>query len=475
MRLSRSHSTPLEMNEPANFGEHISQAVFFAECIVAISRPSLQYDKLRQEVNFWCLMFLMIAIVTFIAWIGQGLCFSYSTERLTYKARDRAFQSILRQNVGFFDQKKNSSGALTAVLVTSATDLTGLSGPIIGACLTFIVTLAAGIIMSIAIGWKLALVCTAIIPIVTGCGYVRLRMLALFDSKIRKTHEEAAMYASEIVTAIRPVASLTLEDYVLKEYSAILARHAAKSLRSILSASTLYAASQSLSFFCAALAFWYGSTLLDNHEYNLLQFYICFATLISGAQVAGAVFSYAPDMSKALHAGRDLKALFELVPEIDTWNDTAGQPISQSSGRIDFTNVSFRYPTRPERLVLDGVSFQVQPGQYVALVGSSGSGKSTIIQLLERFFDPNGGRICIDGQDISQLNVNSYRRLMSLVSQESTLYDGTIQENLLLGIDRRVDDAELVQTCKEANIHAFITSLPSVPFPCTPLAFENIS
>ncbi|PYI04582.1 multidrug resistance protein 3 [Aspergillus sclerotiicarbonarius CBS 121057] len=436
------------------------QAIFFAESLTAVSLSSSEYGKLRHDVNFWCLVFLMIAIVTFLAWVGQGVCFSYSTERLTHKARSQTFRSLLRQNVGFFDQKEHSAGALTALLATAATDLTGLSGPIIGAPLTFIATLITGVIISVAIGWKLGLVCTATLPIVTGCGYIRLRMLALFDSKVRKTHEEAATYASEIVTAIRSVAFLTLEDHVLQEYSEILDRQAAKSLKSILQASTLYAAPQSFTFFCAGLAFWYGGTLIAAHEYTSLQFYICFACLISGAQIAGAIFSYAPDMSKALHAAHDLKILFDRVPAIDT-HSTTGTPIPQTTGHIHIKNASFRYPTRPERLVLDNFTMQIHPGQYVALVGPSGSGKSTLIQLLERFFDPIEGAIFLDGQDISHLNINNYRNLVSLVSQDPTLYQGSIRENLLLGIERIVHDDEIMSVCKEANIHDFISSLPS--------------
>ncbi|KAF3480612.1 multidrug resistance protein 3 [Arthroderma uncinatum] len=436
-----------------------TQSVFFAKSITVVSLPASQYAKLRHEIDFWCLMFLMISIVSFIAWFGQGACFSYSTERLTYKARHQAFRSILRQDLSFFDKKEHSSGGLTSFLSTAPTDLTGLSGAIIGACLTFIATLTAAIILSLAVGWKLALVCAVTIPLVAGSGYIRLRVLALFDSQMREIHEEGAIYASEIITVIRSVASLTLESHVLDEYRSILDRQAAKILRSTLLTSTLYAASQSFTLFSTALAFWYGGTLLAKNEYNMLQFFICFVALISGAQIAGAIFSYAPDMSKALHAGQNLKNLFELKPIIDTW-DTTGQGITESGGRIDIVNASFRYPNRPERLVLDNFSVSIRRGQYVALVGSSGSGKSTVIHLLERFFDPTDGKIFIDGEDISKLNINDYRNLISLVSQEPTLYEGSIKENLLLGTERGVGEEELVQACKKANIYDFISSLP---------------
>ncbi|EZF69700.1 hypothetical protein H105_07826 [Trichophyton soudanense CBS 452.61] len=435
------------------------QSVFFAESINVVSLPPSQYTQLRNEINFWCLMFLMIAIVNCIAWVGQGTCFSYSTERLSHKGRYQMFRSILRQDQAFFDQKEHSPGGLSSFLSTAPTELAGLSGAVIGACLTFIATIAGGFILSLAVGWKLALVCAATIPIMTGSGYIRLRVLSLFDGQMRATHQEGAIYASEIITVIRSVASLTLESHVLDEYSRILAQRAAKTMRFILITSTLYAASQSFTFFCMALAFWYGGTLLADSEYSMLQFFICFVSLISGAQIAGAIFNFAPDMSKALHAGQRVKELFELKPRIDTW-DNSGQRINGSTGQIDIVDVSFRYPNRPERLVLDRLNLSIGRGQYVALVGSSGSGKSTVIRLLERFFEPTEGKILVDGKDISQLNINDYRSLMSLVSQEPTLYEGSIRDNILLGTEREVGEDELVQVCKKANIYEFISSLP---------------
>lgn len=435
------------------------QSVFFAKSINVVSLPPSQYAQLRNEINFWCLMFLMIAIVNCIAWVGQGTCFSYSTERLSHKGRYQMFRSILRQDQEFFDQKEHSPGGLSSFLSTAPTELAGLSGAVIGACLTFIATIAGGVILSLAVGWKLALVCAATIPIMTGSGYIRLRVLSLFDGQMRATHQEGAMYASEIITVIRSVASLTLESHVLDEYSRILAQRAAKTMRFILITSTLYAASQSLTFFCMALAFWYGGTLLADYEYSMLQFFTCFVALISGAQIAGAIFNFAPDMSKALHAGQRVKELFELKPRIDTW-ENSGQRITGSIGQIDIVDVNFRYPNRPERLVLDRLNLSIGRGQYVALVGPSGSGKSTVIRLLERFFEPTEGKILVDGKDISQLNINDYRSLMSLVSQEPTLYEGSIRDNILLGTEREVREDELVQVCKKANIYEFISSLP---------------
>jgi ATP-binding cassette subfamily B (MDR/TAP) protein 1 len=130
-------------------------------------------------------------------------------------------------------------------------------------------------------------------------------------------------------------------------------------------------------------------------------------------------------------------------------------------GHIEFRDVHFRYPTRPEQPVLRGLNLTVKPGQYVALVGASGCGKSTTIALMERFYDPLVGGIYVDGKEISSLNINDYRNFLALVSQEPTLYQGTIRENVLLGADRDdVPEKEIIKVCKDANIYDFIMSLP---------------
>jgi ATP-binding cassette subfamily B (MDR/TAP) protein 1 len=428
--------------------------------IDSLSLPPNSYQNLRNQVDFWALMYLVLGLIALIVWMGQGVALAYTEEKLTSRAKDHTFRSILRQDVPFFDQKNHSVGELMSLLSSSTSDLGGVGGIVIGTIMSFCGTIGGGLILSLAIGWKLALVCASTIPLVAGCGYLRLMMLSIFDEKVKKTHTASVSYASEAISAIRTVASLCLEEQVLANYNQMLGEQAAKSLRSILQTSVLYAASQSITFLCAGLAFWYGGTLITGHEYSIFQFFICFASLISGSQTAGIIFSHAPGFSKAMTAAGDLKALFDRQPSIDTW-DTSGKRIQKekSESHIEMRNISFRYPLRPDRLILDNFSLSVKPGQYIALVGPSGCGKSTIIGLLERFFDPTEGQISVDGEDISQLNVNDYRRMISLVGQEPTLYSGTVKENVMLGSLEDVSEDAVIAACKEANIYDFIQSL----------------
>ncbi|KAI2010386.1 multidrug-resistance transporter mdr2 [Ophidiomyces ophidiicola] len=440
-------------------GGQPTMGILFAKCISALALPPPLYGKLRDEANFWSLMFLMLGLVMFISYSTQGTLFAICSEKLIFRARSNAFKSMLRQDIAFFDKEENSTGALTSFLSTETKHLSGISGITLGTILLVSTTLVASMVVALAIGWKLALVCMSCVPVLLACGFWRFFILASFQRRAKKAYEKSASYACEATSAIRTVASLTREPDVADTYHGQLVIQGRRSLMSILKSSTLYAASQSFLFFVLALGFWYGGTLLGKGEYTLFQFFVAFSEIIFGAQSAGTVFSFAPDMGKAKSAAADFKQLFDRRPPIDTESDD-GDDVPPIQGTIEFRDVHFRYPTRPEQPVLRGLDLTVKPGQYIALVGPSGCGKSTTIALLERFYDALSGGVYVDGTDITRWNVKAYRRYLALVSQEPTLYQGTIRENILLGIDSGASEEDIIEACKAANIYDFIMSLP---------------
>lgn len=440
----------------------------FAKIITELSVPVTPQTipGIKYSAHFWCLMYLMLGLAMLICFSVQGVIFALGSERMIHRARDRAFRAMLRQDVEFFDRDENTAGALTSFLSTETTHMAGLSGATLGTILMTISTLVTCLVVALAIGWKLALVCISTVPVLLACGFFRVWMLARFQTRSKKAYASSASYASEAVTAIRTVASLTREEDVLAKYRESLANQLKSSTKSVLKSSSLYAASQSFMFLCFALGFWYGGTLIAKGEYGLFQFFVVFSQVIFGAQSAGTIFSFAPDMGKAQHATGELKKLADRKPQIDTWSED-GDRVSRSEkdsiqGTIEFRDVHFRYPTRSDVPVLRGLNLQVQPGQYIALVGPSGCGKSTTIALLERFYNPLAGGIFVDGREISSLNVNDYRSFIALVSQEPTLYAGTIRENILLGATNpeTITDEQVEAVCREANIYEFVMSLP---------------
>ncbi|KAI0527901.1 ABC transporter [Xylaria bambusicola] len=438
------------------------QALFFAKQILTLGVPITDANKnqVKRDSDFWSLMYLVLAFVILIAQIFQGVAFAKCSELLIHRVRDRAFRTMLRQDVAFFDKEENTPGALTSFLSTETTHLAGLSGVTLGTLLTIATTLISSNVVALVFGWKLALVCFSAVPVIIAAGYFRYYMLAHFQRRSKTAYEKSASYASEAISAIRTVASLTREQDVLAQYRDSLVAQQKSSLISVLKSSLLYAAAQATLFLAFALGFWYGGTLIASMEYDLFQFFICFMAVVYSAQSAGSIFSFAPDMGKAHHAATELKTLFDRKPAIDTWSDE-GDRLESVEGTLEFRDVHFRYPTRPEQPVLRGLNLTVRPGQYIALVGASGCGKSTTIALLERFYDPLSGGVFIDGKEISTLNINQYRSFIALVSQEPTLYQGTIKENILLGSSKEdVSDKAIEHACREANIYDFIMSLP---------------
>ncbi|KAE8148191.1 P-loop containing nucleoside triphosphate hydrolase protein [Aspergillus avenaceus] len=393
-----------------------TQAVFYGKTISAMSLPPFMYERLRHDVNFWSLMYLMLG-------------YNVLSEQFSIR------------------------------ICPCSTNLDGVSGVTLGSIFIVSTTLVAGVAVSISLGWKLGLVCTATIPIVLACGLVRLKILGKLAHQSKAAYAASATHACEASAATKTVASLNLEGHVQEQYHNPLETQRQKSVISTLKSSTWYAASQSANFLCIALAFWYGGSLIIHDGYSMQQFFISYAAIVVGAFGAGAIFSFAPDMSKSRQAARDIETLLDRPVHIDALRET-GEMLTTMNGSLEMRNIYLRYPNRPEKAVINGLSLSIQPGQYIGLVGASGCGKSTIIALLERFFDPEAGQVLVDGKEISKLNVKNYRGHLALVSQEPTLYQGTIRENITLGTNENVSEEKITKACKDANIDDFIQSLP---------------
>jgi len=285
------------------------------------------------------------------------------------------------------------------------------------------------------------------------------------DQTNKKSHAASAQLACEAAGAIRTVASLTREDNCLELYSQSLEEPLRRSNRSAVWSNLLFAFSQSVSFFVIALVFWYGSRLVSTFEIGNYAFFVALMSTTFGSIQAGNVFSFVPDISSAQGAGSRIIKLVDSIPEIDAESKEGQKIITENvRGQIRLQDIHFRYPTRPGVRVLRGLTLKVEPGTYIALVGASGSGKSTVIQLIERFYNPLAGEIYLDNEAISDLNIQEYRKQIALVSQEPTLYAGTVRFNILLGAIKphsEVTQEEIEEACRSANILEFINSLPN--------------
>ncbi|KAF7193478.1 ABC multidrug transporter mdr1 [Pseudocercospora fuligena] len=446
----------------AGAGEPV-QCVILAKTIATLSLPPSQYQQMRSQTQLWSGMFVMIAGVVLACFLVLGISLAHCSERLIHRCRQLAFRSILRQDIQFFDRPENTVGALTSFIGIQTTSLAGITGLALSTIFQLLATLIIGYVVALAVGWKLALVCIATVPVLLFAGFVSVWSQSKFEMYLKDAYRESASHACEAMSSARTVAAFTLEDRICRRYHDLLAAQEAKSLRFNIKWSIYYAAGQSLGFLCVALCFWYGSTLLGDGGYSLTQFYLVFFTVIYGTRSAANMFALAPNIAKAKVAAAELKTFFEQTPKIDVWSRT-GTILPRIGGSIEFRNVHFAYQDTGESgvVVLNDLNFTVLPGQFVALVGASGCGKSTSIALLERFYDPLSGAIYVDGQDISTLNLEAYRKHLTLVSQEPTLFQGTIRDNIVFGVEGDdISEDQIIKVCKEANIYDFITSLPA--------------
>jgi ATP-binding cassette subfamily B (MDR/TAP) protein 1 len=314
-------------------------------------------------------------------------------------------------------------------------------------------------IISFVYGWKLSLVgaCT-ILPIVLIAGFFRVRLEIRFEKMNADVFEESSQFATEAVGAFRTCTSLIMEETIINRYNALLMAHVSKAYKEAWPSTLVFALSDSVEMGCQALIFWYGGRLMASREYNILQFFVIYMAVIQGSQAAGIWFSMAPNISQATAgANRILSSRFG---DKNTEHEAQSRMPDEGVVGIEFKDVYFSYKSR-DVPVLNGLNLSIKPGQFVALVGATGCGKSTIISLIERFYDSDSGSISYGSQDINNLNVEAYRSNISLVAQESTLYEGTIRENVALSVEASLATDEAIHAaCKDAQIHEFVSSLP---------------
>ncbi|TXT11166.1 hypothetical protein VHUM_01917 [Vanrija humicola] len=419
---------------------------------------------LKRTLNHKALFYFIVAIIAAIMiWI-QNTIFSRTGWELSAKLRKQSFAAVMRHDIEWFDDEAHTTGGVTSNLADHPQKVQGLFGVTLGSIIQSCATLIGGIIIGLCYGPLLALIGIACIPLVISSGYIRLRVVVQKEAKTKKWHAASAQLASEAAGAVRTVASLTREDDIDKIYSKSLETPMKISNKTALWSQMLYAASQGISFLVIALVFYVGALWLIDGRYDQATFFTTLTAVIFAAIQAGNVFTFVPDASQANSAARSIFDLLDDDTEIDALSDD-GIILDSSKvvGNVRLNNIHFRYPSRPSVRVLRNLTVDIPAGKYVALVGPSGCGKSTTVQMLERFYDPQSGSVTLDGTDIREINVASYRSQLALVSQEPTLYAGSIRFNILLGAAKpqeQVTEEELIDACKDANIYDFIMSLP---------------
>lgn len=388
-----------------------------------------------------------------------------SGENLTKRLRSNVFKSMLSQEVSWFDQPNNSVGTLCTRLSTEAAAVKGTTGHSIGFLMLNIGNLGIGIGLSFGYSWPVTFLVLGFIPLIAASAVLQSKLIGGFSIKDKGALEEAGKLASEGISHARTVTMLNVQKKFNEFYSDKLDLPYKASIRSSILYAIMYGFTNSIMLYAIAASFSLGAYLIDNKIFNsdITDILVVFNCITFGAQSAGTASTFMPDVGKARIAAYEILDFLARKSKINNFESKNGEKLDMDSfsGTIEFLSVNFTYPTRPNVPVLEDFSLKIKSGERVALVGSSGCGKSTITQLIERFYDCSNGEIQIDNRSLKDIDLFSLRSKLGIVSQEPILFDATITENIAYGDQTRsVSQNEIEDAAKKANIHEFISKLP---------------
>lgn len=496
-------------------GSHAGEAVIFGNAVgqLSVCRTASQT---RNSASLYGILFFALALIEFFANTVSAACFGWISDNLVTRIRALTLQALLRREVRWHESGGRSPGNLMVYMSGDAAAMSGLTGTILGITVSVLVTLLGGIILAHVIAWKVALVLTACVPVIFLSGFLRLRLLSRFAERHAKAFAESVSTATESVTHIRTVSAFALQDEVASAFHRALRGPYNATLRSIAFGNVWLAAAFSIGSLVQALAFWWGGRLIARREITQVDFFIVLISLLAAAQTSGQLFSLSPDVSKAAVAARRVFGLICADGNTDRLHVRGGDgqvdvekrvmaresqascspPNSNVGMSVAFENIRFSYSSRPDAPILRGISLDIQAGSFVALLGSSGAGKSTILSLLQRLYRPLSGTIRLDGYDITrrvpsgEAEANSAEDEeeeeddlpiwddVALVPQDPALFSGTVAFNIGLGGRGTLDvtRAEIEEAARLANIHDTISSLPQgYETPCGPTGSQSFS
>uniref|UniRef100_A0A8C1JJP4 Bile salt export pump n=1 Tax=Cyprinus carpio TaxID=7962 RepID=A0A8C1JJP4_CYPCA len=441
-----------------NGGVNPVYSLLFSQILATFSMPDPVEQ--RREINGICLFFVVVGLVSFFTQMLQGYAFSKSGELLTRRLRRLGFHAMLGQEIGWFDDHRNSPGALTTRLATDASQVQGATGSQIGMIVNSLTNIGVAIIISFYFSWKLTLVILCFLPFLALSGGFQAKMLTGFAKQDKDAMEAAGQISGEALNNIRTIAGLGKERNFVEMFEVQLEAPYQAALKKANVYGACYGFAQCVVFMANSASYRFGGYLVYREGLHFSFVFRVISAIVTSGTALGRASSYTPDYAKAKISAARFFQLLDRIPKISVYSNE-GDKWDNFKGDIEFIDCKFTYPSRPDIQVLNGLSVSVRPGQTLAFVGSSGCGKSTSVQLLERFYDPNNGRVLIDGRESTRVNAAFLRSKIGIVSQEPILFDCSIAENIRYGDNQRelsMDD--VIAAAKKAQLHDFVMSLP---------------
>ncbi|CEI98787.1 hypothetical protein RMCBS344292_12887 [Rhizopus microsporus] len=436
----------------------------FSKIIVLISVPGTVIEQgPMQGVNLYAFIFLIIGIIAFFGIGGQNWAFEVAGENYTKRLRLKVFAAYLRQEVGFFDEEDNNTGSLISTLAVDAKNVNELVTRVWGDVVAMFSTIIFGLIVAMVHSWALTLIILCFSPFIIATTAYERQVQRGFEDSTKTANAQSGKVAGEAIREVRTVVSLNKQDYFEQRYIHATERPHRLALKKAYLSSIAYALNKGVNIYTSCVAFYAGVRLIMDRMIDFPQMFTSMTVIMTTAESAGRSSTFVSSFAKAKFSAIASFGIIERQPKIDPDLEGIEPKVGSLNGDIEFENIKFRYPARPKQAIFDGeFNLKGKANQTIALVGPSGCGKSTTIGMLQRWYDPLEGKVSLDNQDVKSYSLHNLRSHMALVSQEPSLFDMTIEENLRFGIvdGIEVSQQEIEEACKAANIHEFIISLP---------------
>ena len=422
-------------------------------------------DAFSNKIGTLTLYFVYLAIGEFVTIYIGTVGFIYTGEHISGKIREQYLASILRQNIGYFD--KLGAGEITT-RITSDTNLVqdGISEKV-GLTLTAVATFVTAYVIGYIKYWKLTLILTSTIVAIFLTMSILGQIMVKWNKVTLAAYAEGGTIAEEVISSIRNATAFGTQEKLARQYDyhLTLAEKAGFKMKAILG--SMIGFLMCYVYLNYSLSFWQGSRFLVAGEMSLSDVLTILLAIMIGAFSLGNVAPNIQAFTTAIAAANKIYGTIDRVSPLDPDSD-AGKTLDVVDGTVELRNIRHIYPSRPEVLVMEEVNLVVPAGKTTALVGASGSGKSTIVGLVERFYDPVGGEVYLDGHNVQDLNLRWLRQQISLVSQEPTLFATSIAGNIRHGlIGTKYENLPEKETwhlveeaARMANAHDFVTQLP---------------